>query len=442
MFVPFSPPSTIWPAHLATMPLLQTSRDPGVAAQVLYRHVAIQTPVSQDTISCLSSRHTSLLVSSRKKSTLLDPPQHSTQRSAQDSTPVAGISANPRTGESNKPSARPRRQPVLSEQPSVSALSELGIKVRDFCYENILPPLPSVRLPPPRTQLPSSGHANVPHEIHNVLEEKCKKEAHLPESTRTIRQAPTEPILDSGCVSSERQKIRRTNALLDLSSRSDLQPPSSYDATGTIQSAPQPIQLGTSIPTSNGSIQWLESSALTATSSAGPSILSSQINYVTAPSELGFPNSQAPSLNAMAVSPISQFCDPNYSAIQGSLKQVSESYGTLTTPLPPVLYSVPPARSTLQQFSSGPFSHLPPSTSALSNESMFPCYNRRINKRRAESPPYISPGEYYPPRKRIKTSFTCPGIAVKKTAHWVPMKNSMAGWTLRRFNGRVTRGRK
>ena len=324
---------------------------------------------------------------------------------------MASTGANPRTRQSTKPSTRSRRQPVVSEQPSISVLSELGVKVRDFGYENPLPPVPAVHLPLYQIQPSSSGHVNVPNGIHNVLAEEYKKEVHLPESTRKIQRTPTEPILDNGCVSPERQKIKRTNALLDLSSQSDLQP-------GMIQSASQPIQHGTSILSSNGPVQWLESSALTAT---GPSVLSSQINYITAPSEIVFPNSQAPILSAMAVSPISQFCNPSCSATQGSLKQVSGSYAARTTPvsLPPVLYSVPPAQSTLQPSSSESFSHLPPSTPALSNESMFLCYNLRRNKRRAESPPLISPDEYHPPRKRIKTSITGPGTAVEITTHGV-----------------------
>ena len=311
-------------------------------------------------------------------------------------------STDPRTRQSTKPSTRSRRQPVVSEQPSISVLSELGVKVRDFGYENLLPPVPAVHLPL------HHGHLSVPNGIHNVRAEEYKKEVHLPESTRKIQRTPTEPILDNGCVSPERQKIKRTNALLDLSSQSDLQP-------GVIQSASQPIQHGTSILSSNGSVQWLESSALTAT---GPSVLSSQINCITAPSELVFPNSQAPILSATAVSPISQFCNPNCPAIQGSSKQVSGSYAARTIPvsLPPVLYSVPPAQSTLQPSSSESFSHLPPSTS---NESMFLCYNLRRNKRRAESPPLISPDEYHPPRKRIKTSIAGPGTAVKITTYGV-----------------------
>lgn len=276
------------------------------------------------------------------------------------------------------------------------------MKVRDFGYENLLPPVPAVHLPLRQIQPP--GHVNVPNGIHHVLAEESKREVHLPESTRRIQRIPTEPVLDNGCVSPERQKIKRTDALLDLSSRSNLQP-------GMIQSASQPIQHGTSIVSSNGS-------ALTAT---GPSVLSSQINYITAPSGLVFPNSQAPNLSAMAVSPISQFYNPHYSAIQGSFKQVSGSYAAFTAPvsLPPVIYSVPPAPSTLQPFRSGSFSHLPPSNPALSNASMFLCYNLRRNKRRAESPPLISPDEYHPPRKRIKTSVTGPGTAVEITTYGV-----------------------
>lgn len=338
--------------------------------------------------------------------------------------------SDPRTTESNKHLARFRHQPVLSGQPSISGLSELGVKVRDFVYENILPPVPPVHLQPPQTQSSASGHVDGPNEIHNVLE------AYLPESTRAIRRVPTEPILASGCVSPERHvlpKIKRTNALLDLSSQSDLQPP-----TGTIQSASQPIQLDTSILSSNGSARWSESPALTAISSTGPSIPSSQINYITAPSGRVFPNSQVPILSA-TVSPMSQLDD--YSAVQRSLeKQISYDALTLPISLPPVLYPGPSARSTLQPSTSGSFSHLPPSTSALSNETMFPCYNLRRNKRRAEFPPFVPLGEYSPPRKRIRITPRGPGTAIEWTTPGVFISDATRRTWKR--NGPVRRGKR
>lgn len=434
-------PQPTWPESE-----LDASLDTGISTQALNDYAAIhQKLVSQDTLAVYPQvTHPRLLVF--KKSTLPDIPGYSTQGLSQDPSPVASTSANPHVygnpekkssaTKSAKPLAPLRRQPVFSEQPSISGLSELGVKVRDFAYESTLPPVPTVYLQPRQIQPSFPRDPNDPNDLHYVLEEERKKKAYSFESTRKIQRTPTEPMLESECVPPERcafPKIKRANALLDLSSQFDSQSqsqpsyPISYDATDTPQSASQPVELlvDTSIVPSNRFVQWQGNPALTistavsttqkAISSVDPS---SSMNSITVPSEFVCQDSQ---LTAVAISPISQSRDTNYPAIRGSLKHISESDDALIIPtsLPRVLCPVSPARLTLQLHSSELPSHPPLSPSVLSSASIPPRYNLRKNKRRAESPLPVSPDRHLSSRQWLMCSSMGSGTTIEGTTHVV-----------------------
>ncbi|KAF5364338.1 hypothetical protein D9756_000189 [Leucocoprinus leucothites] len=261
------------PIHQKPKSLLETHQDANALIQALNEYAASQ----------------------QNPSTSLNPPESSTQ--AQDFTPVASTSANSHPNHKTKekasikgsglPVAIARRKPVFSEQPSVSKLLELGVKVRDFAYESTLPPVPTVYLQPRQIQPSVPKDVNDPNDPHYVLEEERKKKVYTFESTRKIQRTPTEPVLETELLPPPRRtfpKIKRTDALLDLGSQFDSQPQSQpmpsypvlpYDITNTPQAASQPIPgltsdsqqtepwVDTPIVTPSGSRQWPEKSKAT-----------------------------------------------------------------------------------------------------------------------------------------------------------------------------------
>ncbi|KAJ3567566.1 hypothetical protein NP233_g6286 [Leucocoprinus birnbaumii] len=279
--------------------LLEVHQDADALIQALNEYAASQqNPVSQDMTSDFehSSSSRTFLCSSPLKSTSPDPPEPSSQDQSQDTNPVASTSANPdpklREILSTKRSGIPRRRKpvIVSEQPSVATLLELGVKVRDFGYESTLPPVPTVYLQPRQIQPSVPKDVNDPNDPHYILEEERKKKVYTIESTRKIQRTPTEPVLESDLLPPRRTlpKIRRTDALLDIGSQFDSEPQSQplpsypalpYDITNTSQAASQPIPgltmdsqqtepwVDTPIVTPNGSLQWPEEP----TSSTSPS---------------------------------------------------------------------------------------------------------------------------------------------------------------------------
>lgn len=283
--------------------LLDAHRDERVLIQALNEFAASQRkPVSRDMMSDVN-RVSSSCASSRvlfPKSMSPDPPESSSQDQAQDTIPSASTGANPppipKPGQLVKASGIPRRKPVVSYQPSVSELLELGVKVRDFAYErSALPPVPIVYLQPRQIQPSVPKDVNDPDDPHYVLEEERKKKVYTFESTRKIQRTPTEPILESELLPPPRRtfpKIKRTHAMLDIGSQFDSEPQSQpmpsypalpYDITNTPQSTSQPVPgfttdsqptepwADTPIVTPNGSLQEPKKPMYTVTSSTAPS---------------------------------------------------------------------------------------------------------------------------------------------------------------------------
>lgn len=257
------------------------------------------------------------------KSITPDPPEESSQDPIPDAN--SSISTNdtkPKSKNTVKgsgiPVPRARRKPVHSEQPSVSKLSELGIKVRDFAYESTLPPVPTVYLQPRQIQPSVPKDVNDPNDPHYVLEEERKKKVYTFESTRKIERTPTEPVLESDLLPPPRRtfpKIKRTDAQLDLGSQSQSQQQSQthsptshvqpHDITNT-PSGSQPVPglttdsqqtepwVDTPVVTPNGSLQWPNEPEVTDTSTVPASQLDSDSQALPVPetvsySQMGFP---------------------------------------------------------------------------------------------------------------------------------------------------------
>lgn len=205
------------------------------------------------------------------------------------SNTIANANAKPKSNR-GAPLTR-RKPPVHSEQPSIPHLLELGVKVRDFGYENPLPPVPTVYLQPRQIQPSVPKDVNDPNDPHYVLEEERKKKVYSFASTRKIERTPTEPLIETDLLPPPRRefpKIKRTDAQLDLGS----QPPSyspppppphsllqdtinesseSQPLPGlTMDSQPADQWVDTPIATPHGSHQWAAMSPSVTDTSAVP----------------------------------------------------------------------------------------------------------------------------------------------------------------------------
>lgn len=430
--------------------LLETHQDAHILIKALNEFAASQQkPVSRDMMSAqtCSSSSRSPMPFLCPKSTPSDPPQDEQRDPATSDASSSNSIPKPVKG-SGIPIMR--RRLLRSEQPSVSKLAELGVKVRDFAYESTLPPVPTVYLQPRQIQPSVPKDVNDPNDPHYVLEEERKKKVYTFESTRKIERTPTEPALESDLLPPPRRtfpKIKRANAQLDLGSQSQSQsqpqsqplpvhPVLPYDITNTPLSVSQPVPglatdsqqtepwVDTPIVTPNGSLQWpsgakVEDASAVATSQLEPTVSDSQASPVTEPmsySQMGFmdldggikspDHDNLPrSSNVTDLVATTRTLTPTRGVskrgrVEPKRPSPSPSRAPLvpTSPAEPLPSSPQPqrdpaslARSPIPAPVAGPSRPSTPPSPHSPSTTTSPRYNLRKNKRRAESPPPMSP---------------------------------------------------
>ncbi len=135
----------------------------------------------------------------------------STQK--QEACPSNETSVEPNSDAGAAPKCRKIR--VDSPQPSVQQLAKLGIKVRDFGYNNPLPPLRSVDLSEKQPQAPRIIFCQNPRRGG-----KCNPNARNREPAKALVRMPTEPELNPGTIVAPQSGgltgIKRANAQFDL----------------------------------------------------------------------------------------------------------------------------------------------------------------------------------------------------------------------------------